>query len=583
MLKLRVGLRVPGEVYGDICTCFQRFAEECSRWSIDTSIPLYWNFAVARVAGGQNGAAQRLLALIGDRVEQHGDQVVPSGFYGLLHPLLLPEELRRELQWCYRNPWFPGLEPLYDLKPDAILPACPDLLSARSAEVYAEQGFRTVAVPVPLHHLIAPAAGGRAVRSRPNPFSRTLLTPDKALLLQPVVVVPPGKIEQQIVAAVLSSMGKAGSLNLLFDMGSAGSADPAEPAATAKRLFELISRHRPIRFACFSPGDDLDAISSTFEPAEVLKFCESFPGSPEPTEPSGVEEAWRRVEQLRGKKRRTKVQTRELLQSIAESYPPFRAPSGGGEPAEGRGRPKLQIANISMSGSVSLIGNGARAAFREGLLYNLFIGQSKLLPGVPARSFLRRESGKLQLRTESAFSFEREEQTGLRTILSAPARPGGDALTIILDHTFVGEENILTIEMSVRYPSLQPGIVWEIAPLELCLCTFGEADRVRVEADLPGGARYLAAVRPQGSIMRLYGKRFRISDGSTAVQLELSPAAPTRTGQIELRVVKHRGIYRLWANLGGSYLPQPGDRLSSGRQSLSFTLGICDPARPGSA
>jgi hypothetical protein len=251
-----------------------------------------------------------------------------------------------------------------------------------------------------------------------------------------------------------------------------------------------------------------------------------------------------------------------------------------------------------MAGAVTLIGVGLQATFHEGRLSNLIDHGKKVLPGEPGRSFISFDARRELLQTDSAFSFDREGQTGLRSMLTSRRAKEHETVQVILDYYFADDQNRLVLDIEVRYPSLPPGTVTESAPLELCLCSFTEEDRPTMEAELPNRDPYRQGVASAPGVFVLWGKRFRLQHGNRSVELQVEPLQKTRTEQIEFRVEKRRfaprgstasllsagrpyprlkpqgSAYLLWANLGGSYLPQPAANLSTRKLNLSYGIRL---------
>jgi hypothetical protein len=209
----------------------------------------------------------------------------------------------------------------------------------------------------------------------------------------------------------------------------------------------------------------------------------------------------------------------------------------------------------------------------EGRLSNLIDRRGELLPGVPARSFFALDARKEVLQTDTAFSFEREGRNGLRSVLSTLI--GRKPLQVITEYSFAEGQPQLALEVTVLYPPLSSAIARQSAPLELCLCSFAEDESPLLEAELPDRSSYGRHVPCRRTVIRLYGKIFKITSGGRTLELEASPSHKTRTELLDFRVCRRRGRYLLWANLGGSYLPQPVELLGSGTHRLSYSI------RPG--
>jgi hypothetical protein len=261
---------------------------------------------------------------------------------------------------------------------------------------------------------------------------------------------------------------------------------------------------------------------------------------------------------------------RDLLKTIAEAVPPGAAGSCA-QAKSGEAEP-LEITNISMAGSVTLIGVGLQATFSNGRLSNLIDHGKKILPGEPGRSFFTIGNRREALKTDSAFSFDRKGQTGLRSILSRKLDREEQQVQIILDYYFADESSCLTLDIAALYPALPFAVVTESSPLELCLCSFSEDDRLKIEVRAPGRPPYHRTVTAGSRVFVLAGKVFSLRHGSCNVELEAAPQQKTRSEQLEFRVEKQRSGYLLWANLGGSYLPQSAVNLAARRLALSYDI-----------
>jgi hypothetical protein len=207
-------------------------------------------------------------------------------------------------------------------------------------------------------------------------------------------------------------------------------------------------------------------------------------------------------------------------------------------------------------------------------LSNLIDNGVKILPGVPGRSFFTLENKRELLETESAFSFDRNGQTGLRSILSGKFGKAGQPLRIVLDYAFADEGSSLIVDMTVHYPVLPARLLMESSPLEVCLCSFGESETLKVAVQAPDREPYSHPVPPASRTFVLAGKNFRLRGVNGEVNLRAAPRQDTRNEQMEFRVERRRAVFLLWCNLGGSYLPQPAANLSARRLNLSYEIGF---------
>jgi hypothetical protein len=342
--------------------------------------------------------------------------------------------------------------------------------------------------------------------------------------------------------------------------------DPAE-AAVVQRLFDLLSRHRQIEFHPFA-AESPESTAPGVDPGELLKFLP-------PVGRDSTTKLWDQIENLRQKKRKNNPQIRELLKTIAMAVSPDITTRIG--QAENRETNKIEITNISMAGSVALIGVGLQATFDQGRLSNLIDHGEKLLPGEAGRSVFTLGNKRELLQTDSAFSFDREGQTGLRSVLSGHADKKGKGVQVILDYYFSDERGCLALDVEARYSPALRSIITEATPLELCLCSFSEDNPPTLEVTNPKGDVHRETVAPDSNVLAMWGKRFRLQHGNRSVELQAAPSQQTRTVQIEFRIEKKRSIprsstYLLWVNLGGSYLPQSAVSLSGRRLNLSYGI-----------
>jgi hypothetical protein len=590
VLHLHLGLRFGYSCDEDSCSRVEGFLREIERLETKKPVPLYWNCPVVPLLEKQNQAAANLVAAIRRRIESRQDQIVPSGFFGMPHPQLLPEELQHELLWCYRNPWFPALKNLFDMNPEHILPVHPDLFSEAAENAYSRHGFRTIGIPTPLYRLFPCTGNRKRADLKPLSHSRyTIRGSDSEVNLVPIAVLRPEEVTPEGIDTLLSC--KADALYMVFDLteGTSGG-DSGEPAAV-ERLFGMLSRHRRLEFLPFSAGTQ-KSVAVPIDPAQLLSFAA-------PVAKCSESRIWDQIENLRKKKRKSNLQMRDLLKFIGETLPS--GPTARPGRVKKDDEPKLEITNISMAGAVTLIGVGLQATFSEGRLSNLIDHGKKVLPGEPGRSFFTIDARRELLQTDSAFSFDREGQTGLRSMLSSRTSKDRETVQVVLDYYFADDQNRLILDIMVRYPSLSRKIVTESAPLELCLCSFTEDDHPMIEVEVPNRDPYRESVAPGPGVFVLWGKRFSLQQGNRSVELQVAPLQKTRVEQIEFRIEKKRFVprgskaagrphpllkpqgstYLLWTNLGGSYLPQPAADLSARRLNLSYGIRFSGAAGSG--
>jgi len=573
--RLYLGLRFATADAGQTGRQAKRFLEEIERLEAKHPIPLFWNFPVAPVLEQRSRSSANLVSAIQRRVRAGEDRIVPAGFTGAPHPLLLPDELERELRWCYRNPWFPAVTNLFAAQPEVILPVYPQLYAESRTKAYSSHGFRTIGIPIPLHRLFTTA--GKNKWTDLKPLTRTdysLSGGNSEVNLRPITVVKPEEVTPERIEGLLTACGRAACLTLMLDLTDGNRENETAEAAVLQRLLHLLSRHRKIQLHPI-PAENLESTPPEIDPGELLKFLPGIAGDSKSKD-------WDRIEALRQKKRKTNLEMRELLKTIAAAVP---SRTTGRSVGSGN-RESIEITNISMAGSVTLIGVNRQATFHRGLLSNLIDHGEKVLPGEAGRSVFTLDGKREYLQTESAVSFDRRGESGLRSTLYTRAGRQGKGVQVILDYYFSDEQAYLTVDQTICYPPYRRGVIMEVIPLELCVCAFTEEEPPTLTVEDPKGDPRIETVTPHPRIILLWGKGFTVQHGKHSVGLLAAPGRHTRRGQIEFRVEKKRGgarggAYLLWANLGGSYLPQPAAELSTRRLNLSYGIRFSAAAGGG--
>jgi hypothetical protein len=566
LLRLYLGLRFAGSDAGQTGRQAKKYLEEIEKLEAEQSTPVFWNFPVAPFLGQPGRSSSAAVAAIRRRVRAGGDRIVPAGFTGVPHPLLLPEELERELRWCYRNPWFPAVTNLFGVPPESILPVYPELYAESRTGAYSSHGFRTICIPIPLHRLLPTTGKNRWTVLKPlTRAGYSIPGGNSKVNLRPIAVMKPAEVTTEGIEGLLTACGRADSLALMLDLADGNQENAAAQAEVLRRLFLFLSRHRKIQPRSL-PVENLESEPPEVDPGELLKFLPGVGGE-------SKNEDWDRIEGFRRKKRKTNLQMRELLQMIAGAFP---ADTTGRSSRTAR-HESIEITNISMAGSVTLIGVDRQATFQRGLLSNLIDRGEKVLPGEAGRSVFTLDGKREHLQTESAVSFDKRGESGLRSTLCTRADRRGGSVRVILDYYFGDECAHLAVDQTIRYPPFRHGVVAEVIPLEVCLCSFTEDEPPTLTVEDPGGDPRVEALTAQPRILLSWGKVFRVRHGNRCVELLTAPGQHTRRGHIEFRVEKKRagargGGYLLWANLGGSYLPRPAADLPTGDLHLSYGI-----------
>ncbi len=554
-LRLLLGLRLRDP--GSPGACRAALAALAEAESLDSPLPLHWNLPLAPLAAAGSRAAAELGTRIKARVKTQADTVLLAGFRGAPHLLLQAEELDREIAWCRRNPWLPGAKSLLGQEPAHLLPLSPDLLREQACGLYSRRGFVSVGVALPLEQAL------RLLFARRGCY-RFLLAQEPGRAAVYSCLLPPSGIDPARLAGLPDGLEVGQQpLFLLLELGAEAAGPRLTPlvqALAARYELEPLSLSRDPVFPAGNesgqPPYDPAALLSAFDPLEL--------NSPQ------VLEGTARAAALRGRRRRrSDADLRAVLDATAG------APRSAARNRE-RARPSAeQVLIASMAGLVSLDGPRFAATFDDGRFTGLRQDGTQVLAGLPARSYLVVKGKTQELQTESAFSFEREPESGLRSVLKTRL-PGTDGdIRLQVDAYFRDQE--LELDFALSFPVFPPGTMLEqLAPFELVLFVLGRQEQVQVSSELGDGLAHRQTLAAEPACRLLYGTRFLLSS-LPARGLALTLAAGGIGASplvLPLRVQRERGRRLLLANPFGSYSPAPAAAFSGRTESFSLRIGL---------
>jgi hypothetical protein len=432
--------------------------------------------------------------------------------------------------------------------------------------VYERHGFESVGLAEPLERAAARLAGpgkGRAAYRFP-----AVRRAGRALLYPAWVVGPDrggrpaGRPEP---AALLAAAGLAGRqpLFLLLEPDGGPETDPADP--------------RPLLLPL------LRALESRFQP-EFLTLEQSLAAEPPATEEEAparaadplpllcppVLEAAARAEALRARvRRRTDADLRGVLEALGGSPAPARGRTAA-RPREAR-RPEEPTLIAAMSGLVSLQGDGLSVTFADGRLSGIQRGQASTLGAGPADSYLIAGDRRLPLESESAFSFEQGQDSGLRSVLKAGLEGGEVELEI--QACFREGRKDLELDFRLRFPELSPGLDMQaVVPLELPVFALAGGEQATVSVELLGGGSHTTVLEAEEGETLFTGSRLSLRKSGGGPALILSSGTPSGVLVLGVRVIRLRRGLHLLASPFGARFAAPA-RLYSAR-TLAFALRL---------
>jgi len=224
-----------------------------------------------------------------------------------------------------------------------------------------------------------------------------------------------------------------------------------------------------------------------------------------------------------------------------------------------------------MSGLVALQGDGLAATFADGRLSGLQRAETLVLGAGPADSYLIAGGRFLPLESESAFSFEQGQDSGLRSVLKT-GLDGGEVELVIQACFREGRED-LELDFRLRFPELSPALSLQaVVPLELPVFALAPGERATVSGELLGGGSVATTLEAEEGEKLFTGSRLRLRKAGGGPALVFSPGAPSGVLVLGVRVIRFRRGLHLLASPFGARFNAPA-RLYSG-QTLSFSLRL---------
>ncbi len=560
-LRLLLGLRLRDPASEACARAAEALLEEAA--SLLPRLPLAWNLPLAPLEADRGRAD--LAVEIKTRVRSRSDSVLLMGYGGGPHPLLAAEELEKELDWCRRNPWGSGARSLLGQEPKHLLPLAADLARESLDGVYGRHGFETVGLAEPLEQALARfSARGRAAYR--FPLERR---PGRAALYPAWVLgpgggtLPAGRTGASILQAAAGLAGRQ-PLFLLLDLGcETRPKGLREPAPVLAPLLQALE-------ARFQP--DFLSLEEALALREAPRAGAGSLGVADPLPllcPAALEAA-SRAESLRARpRRRTDADLRAVLETLGGlRLRPQPAP----RPREAR-RAAEPTLIAAMSGLVALQGDGLAATFADGRLSGLQKAQTGALGAGPADSYLIVGGRFLPLESESAFSFQQGQDSGLRSVLKAPL-DGGQVELIIQAWFREGQED-LELDFRLRFPELSPQLNLQgVVPLELPVFALAEGEQAAVSGELLGGGSIAGTLETAEGQRLFTGARLRLRKAGGGPALVFSPCAPSGVIVLGVRVIRFRRGLHVLASPFGARFAAPA-RLYSGRTvSCSLRLGL---------
>ncbi len=538
-------------------------------------LSVHWNFAVYPLLADGTARVSKLI----DRIlERSSDMILPMGYSGAYQPLLLREELDRELAWVAANPFGSGFTTVLGIQPEVLFPHAPDLLRDSSIAAWREH------TPV----LVADRERGQILLRREER--------DAAF---PLLWLEPGWerrswlsnshfSQSASVAALLRRLkhfAKIGPEATGFLVGDMTAMEPQQIAALFSALFRLQRAHGGELFArlreCLprltpksAPGREEAGRDASPRPFDLLAATSLIPTDPASRMIRREAERSRSTAHLGRRKTASRsAEERELRHRLERLSPLNPLDESLPHPAHAHRRDPDRTLIADMLGEVLLDEGDFAVRFSSGRLAGLERGGRELLAKIPSRSYLAVDGREIPFSVINAFSIEGEQVRGLRVSARAAdvdfVHPG----TITQDFLLVQDFRQLVVTLSVHYPELQPQLYVEAyAAMEIPLFRLEEGEEIGVEGFYPDGEKYRLRLPPTPGVRCVPGSRFLLTRGEAAFLLAFPEGESTTIDLLPIRITAEEHGLLLSVNPRGFYGRTAANQLAGIEEHFTLFL-----------
>lgn len=409
-------------------------AEELlSLWERElASCPLTWIGVSQKVPVPADTGWDTLVTEIKARIRRRGDATATAGHADAPHLLLTNEELSRELRWARRNRWHTGIEDVFGVACDVLLPSSPGPWGPLATAARAA-GFRWLGMAGPYDARREPASISTflhfAAASLPVSETRSARR-----------YLPEALAAEMAAQAAAVSRGRAMLLIEPADVAALPAivAAVADLAAIGGRLVTLAN----------VPPDRDDSSIGGEQASRVVADNSLVPTTLGCSPPSLAR--WSAAATLRPARR---VERCDRLLSLFAGRD--ETSSAGPQPPATCDR----TLTASMPGQASLVAVGVEAEFVDGRLCHLRFAGAESAIVRPVRSYVTTAHGAVSFESVSAFAFD----GGLRELLALP-----DAgMTLSVDY-LLAAAGALAVQVSLRCDA-EPAQLRRVVPIALPL------------------------------------------------------------------------------------------------------------------
>jgi hypothetical protein len=521
------------------------------------TLSIHWNLPLRPLFDANHPPTEPGLSALAARISDGRDHVVPMGYCGALHPLLVREELEREITWMQDSPWHDAEPELHLPTSTVIMPWGSDLHRESTATLLRDAGLvwftGTLGEQKDKYLRFEGAAG-------------TLLAP---------MVVAQAAGARGIYRKVRAAAKQRRPLIVLTELRDTDDVVVLESVASA--LIRTAKR-----------GTDVDWPSLTDCLSEAGEAGEADHALPaDPSHRASWIEAWRL--------RRAGEDREERIRSILRRFAPQRCGQCETEPQESTEREE-RIVIASMLGTAWLAEDNASASFAEGRLNAIAGPAGEYSFPMPVRSYMTVESGRRAVenvfQTDSAFSYEAPRIRGLQESLSSRAVGQEERGTVSLEYFYIDGFSCLLVNVALRHggnPGEAPVLTY--APFEIPLFPLFRGDHVVATSLYPDGSSASLTLDSRERTAELAGTGFFFSPAIAGLPVTVDRTEPpylmiafpdsreSCTDILPVQIRRHERGWVLYANPRGSYRPFRRSALAGTQERFSMMLTVTSRLR----
>jgi len=519
----------------------------------------HWALSSTLFADLSQKAGSSIRDLLTKRIISHRDSIIPKGFSGSAHSLLLKEELEKEIDWGLSNPWSSGVKDLFDIYPDAWIPADIDLLRSPLKFFYDSYPYIWIILP----GAESGEPGVKCVyKTDVLVFPSLFLNGMEDFPLLKKIKKNASRLQRPMfIYFYLEGPESLPSLEQFFNV--------AERLYSSKWIisFDCLDTHLLQRQEKGS-RDDTEAVSKEViphSPLHRLVRMDGFRNHMPLTEPAQDE--------------KTASFLHDFGNACSNRSPDI--PKTFDTPFSIKERSLF----ANMPGLATISEKNQAIQFDNGRLKEICFLQTPITCGIPVTSYISTKEETWYFQSTSAFSFEDEGVRGLRESLIVEAS-GKDFFPketgyLITDYYFQEGVQDLVIAVHIRYPEFNGnGTLSAFAPLEIPVFLFDRSEKIIVQGWYPDGESYSVDISSAETIYEFPGSAFCISSGKLHLALNFACGSTIPVTLLPCRVTSRKKLSLFSINPMGSYRPCRSDYVGGFGEYFSFLLKGIEGAIP---